>query len=158
MRLTPQQDSVLGSRRPAPSPRPPAPCPLCCLLVSHTPMAITSSSSSGMGEACSPHCQGIPHAPTGPVLAAESPPSLFPHLPPFVDGALPFKILCFCVPFICSFLSSVLVLPCARNVLVNCITNLLCVYVCLWGCLIILLVARYLCTTIWNLSRPGADN
>ena len=112
-----------------------------------------------VGEACSQPCEGASLSLSLSVSPSLSfslfslsscfsrrepfPIPLTPHscsshpMTPSVDGVLPLKIPCFCVPVSCSPVSSVPVLPCDGNVLVNCITNLLCVYVCLWGWFII---------------------
>ena len=148
----------LGSGQPMLIPSPLRPHPLCCLFMLHTPMAITSSSSLGKWErpAAGPAREhlslslsfSLSFSLSSSISSCFSrrepfPSPLTPHscsshpMTPSVDGVLPLKIPCFCVPVSCSPVSSVPVLPCDGNVLVNCITNLLCVYVCLWGWFII---------------------
>lgn len=168
MLLSQQQDLALGSRRSAP--RLPAPT-LCvvCLCCTHTDGNNFFQLLEQVGEACSLHSQGVALALALPLpcFGCREPPSFLSFLHshrshpalPFVDGVLPLKtISCFCVPS--HPLPGIIrpVLPCDGNVLVNCITNRLCVYVCLWGWFIILLVTRPLCMTTWSLSRPGADS
>lgn len=120
------------------------------------------------GEACSLHSRGVSlsRPPFGSTLAVDS----LSSCPPSLAAAflIPRRTLggwglAFLNRVSVSLshrlpLSSVLVLPCDGNVLVNCITNLLCVYVCLWGWFIVLLATRPLCLTIWSLSRPGTDS
>lgn len=131
--LTSRQDLVLGScRSPLPAPLP----PVLSACVTHTD-GNNFFQLLGAGRGLQPAPPGrLSRAPAGPVLAAQTPPSfLLPSqqhffscicLPSWMDSCL----LKSCVSV---SLSSVLVLPCDGNVLVNCITNLLRVYVCLWG-------------------------
>lgn len=99
-----------------------------------------------VGEACSLPCEGASHSrspsPSGcrePFPVTLTPPQLqFSSRASLCGWGLALENPVFlCPPLICSPVSSVLVLPSDGNVLVNCITNLLCVYVCLWGWFII---------------------
>lgn len=114
--------------------------PLCCLLVLHTPMAITFSSSSRKWErpaACTAGCFSLLLSLSfcsgcrGPFLLTFIPSQqCFSSCASRVDGVLPFKS---CVSVAPSHLLPCIICPCDGNVLVNCITDLLCVFVCLWG-------------------------
>lgn len=86
------------------------------------------------------------------------PPAAFPvpRLPLWI-AVWPFNFLCFGV-FSALPQLSVLVLLCDRDVLVNPVSNQLCVYVCLWGGFFLSLVTRPCCTTVCSLSRPGPDS
>lgn len=160
--MTQQQGLVLGSRH-SPTPLALLPSSVLSACVTHTdgnnffqlleeagePAACTA----GVSLSCSPFPS---------VLAAESlssnssPHSSISHpVPPLWMGSCLLKP---CVSVSPSHVLPCIICPCDGNVLVNCITDLLCVYVCLWGGLLFWLVARPLCSTLWSLSRPEADS
>lgn len=143
MPLIHQQGLVLGSRH---SPIAPAPF-LCvdCLCSSHRSIDGNNFfqllEEVGEPAACPGGCFSLALPFLRFRLQRPFPPTPIPSQQHFsscaslVDGVS--RLLKSCVSMSPSIVLSCIICPCDGNVLVNCITDLLCVHVCLWGWFIV---------------------